>query len=366
MGLRAQLGWHTSIGDYSNEAAQNLNGVLGRKLQDHQIDLDYLGAVMQVGLEMEAVWALNDYADAEVGNNQFKLPALWKTMDTLLGITCYTDCMSGKDRTGKVESAAAEFLDEINMNLLDQKARLEQKFNALNNSPAWNRHKETLTKGCFKESDLESLNATLREQGEDAFNQRVQSMVNSKFQIVQNALGNFLESKNNIPRGFFNRGVDGIPTNTPKMLGVPRAMQEAFPRLATSSMYETSSDRQREAENRRLSQLSGSLAITQMNTGTPGFKVEGGEPLARYASGFDRDYVLERLSEPDLPDFHKTFERLLGLHELTPKKRDKYLQKLHQIYTSQSPEKIKAYTRVLRKIEQAKLSSLCPQVHVNA
>ncbi|MBA2728144.1 MAG: hypothetical protein H0U49_08240, partial [Parachlamydiaceae bacterium] len=135
-----KFGWHTSIGMYSNEASQKMNQALntwmdGIDKENPSIsNLDRLGAILEVGQEMEAVWANNDYANPKVGNNQFKMPALWKTMDGLIDVVSYTNCMSGKDRTGEVESSAQGYIDEINMNIADQKCKLIKTFDDTYNS----------------------------------------------------------------------------------------------------------------------------------------------------------------------------------------------------------------------------------------
>ncbi|MFQ5730223.1 MAG: hypothetical protein ACE5GN_07670, partial [Waddliaceae bacterium] len=105
-GLR--LGWHTSMGEYNNEATRKLSRVLKEKLttieskvqtgealtEEEKGILDRLGGIVQVGQEFEAVWAKNDYMNADVGNNQVKAPALWRALDSLLNITVNTHCMS--------------------------------------------------------------------------------------------------------------------------------------------------------------------------------------------------------------------------------------------------------------------------------
>ncbi|MBA2367591.1 MAG: hypothetical protein H0V82_01030 [Candidatus Protochlamydia sp.] len=414
MHIKAQLGWHTSIDDYSNSASQKLNDAAHRKFEniekkfkDNDLnlskDLDHLGAILQVGQEMEAVWARNDYAEACVGNNQFKLPSLWKTMDNLLGITCYTDCMSGKDRTGKVESNAQEYQDEITMNIADQKAILTKKFNQMKNGldvlklQTWNDMEKTLTSACFHENELDSMLKQLNDSGPERFKSFVNDLVKVKIDAAKEGLGlnspqGFMQKKEGIPRGFFNSGVNGIPTNIPK-IETHKKNQSQFPSLAVSSMYGRKKfnfsgitkaddliqrrgilvDRQREAVNRRLSQLSGSLQVTQINTSKPGFKVEGGEPLAQFSSGFDRDYVISELllTNPKSPNFFKVLDNAAGLHELDQATRAEFHTAIHSIATnriliSSRSKQIDAWIGILKKIEDAKMESMAPQAKVKA
>lgn len=173
--LPAKLGWHTAVGEYDNAAVTKLSESINTRLEtlsevedfndpENVAMLDKLGAIYEVGLEMEAIWANNDYADARIGNNQFKMPALWKTMDALLGIPCYTNCKSGKDRTGKVESNAQENLDEIFMNIADQKRLLKEVFTQASanlsgkadHQKVWNEFEAALTSACFTKTKLKT------------------------------------------------------------------------------------------------------------------------------------------------------------------------------------------------------------------
>lgn len=394
LGYRLKLGWHTSIADYSNVASQKLNWALHRKFESMEAkvqrnafdsgDLDRLGAMLQVGQEMEAVWARNEYAEAGVGNNQFKLPSLWKTMDTLIGVICYTDCMSGKDRTGKVESNAQEYLDEINMNIADQKLALSKTFEELKlqlesdeQRQAWDNMKPTLTSACFFVDELESFHEILKSEGSDALKTSLKKQVSEKINFVKQGLGApFMEEKRDIPRGFFNPGTKGIPTNTPKLETERKIYSFYFPDVAVSSMYapkilelSTLEDLQRQAVNRRLSQLSGSLQVTQINTGKPGFKVEGGEPLARFSSGFDRDYVIYKIKHAKSNDLLYEFNKAAGLHEVDQATRADFERLISSISNNaqlSDDQKIQAWTTVLKEIEEVKMESLAPKAEVKA
>ena len=385
-------GWHTSIGDYSNKASQKLNASLQqffKKSFDEMTpqERDRIPAILQVGQEMEAIWAKNDYADATVGNNQFKLPALWKTMDALLDVVCYTNCMSGKDRTGKVESSAQDYLNAISMNTLDQKAKLNTFFDpdpeiysikselSEPNKGVWEGAKEKLTSASFTEKDLESLKDKLTISA-DEFNETLKRLIETKIKGVENSLkleGDkpFMQAKTTgstfLPRAL-QINVNDISTNTP-LRESQQIDLKTFPSLVVTSVYEKSPDgltnkeaflekKQREAINSRLSQVSsGSLQVTQMNTGRPGFKVEGGEPLARFSSGFDREYVLFKLDKKtDL-----IFENLTGLDELDNETKNKFLNEFRHILNSGPLKKGGAsYIPLLKEIEEAKMKTMFP------
>jgi hypothetical protein len=184
-----------------------------------------------------------------------------------------------------------------------------------------------------------------------------------------------MEEKRGIPSGFFHLGVHKIPTNTPKFAAFNG---EELPNVAFSSMYNRHpifpasltaneksvlENRQREAVNRRISQLTGSLQVTQMNTGKSGFKLKRGEPLARFSSGFDRDYVLWQLLTS-----YEIQPAWFGLQELDEETAYSYLAKLNTVKERKMSDrkKIKAWTAILKKIEFNKMQSLCPKDNVKA
>lgn len=469
-------GWHTSIKEYSNEASKQLTISLKNKLrakeklENYRIqDLDRLGAIVQVGQEMEAIWATNAYAEAKVGNNQFKLPALWKTMDALTGVVCYTDCMSGKDRTGKVESHAQAHLDEIAMNIIEHKTKMAEKFEELKESlgdritkrkqelnakieeekksdknqteiegaiftlekqyrlmesqdvKQWEEHRAYLTAACFKPEDLDTISERFI-QG-IPLEKILQGEIASKFNSARIALGiderdgqpkEFMEQKTlpNSIRMKIKLGTSGISTSTPKR-DSPICSRHAktFPQLAASTIfsnypikwddlpqviadlttegeklsksqnlqqpqtqtqmigYKSYLDKYKkkhiEASNSRYSQF-GSLAITQVNTGKPGFKVEGGEPLARATCGFDRDYVLLRILghikgwDPS-ENFEEDFKDLVGLGDFDAETQAIFLSDLRYAGTD-----MHQYLKLVKDIEEAKMQTFFPQVKVKA
>jgi len=396
LGLRPQFGWHTSI-SYSNDAAEKLNGSLDRKFNEvgnylmtdtthfnplSKIDtafLDNLGAISEVGLEMQTIWNRNAYADARVGDNQFKLPSLWKVMDELLGVRCYTNCMSGKDRTGKVQDNAQEYLDEIAMNIADHKLQLKKKFDAFQEydpDDKWNAMEKILTSACFMPTDIDKIHRQFIEDREN-LEKHIREAIKGKINNVKIALGThdnpqlFMERKT-VPttgRGF-RSGVQGISSNNKESV---RAF--GFATFGVTSMFAASppspEDAQREAYNRRLSQLSGSLKITQMNTGKPGFKVEGGKPLERFTSGFDRRYVLKKLHETHSEDeMRKGLKEWVGLDDIDPETAEAFVKKMWEaagLNTSSDTSKAeKAWDVYLDNIEKHKMRSLFPTTKVKA
>lgn len=402
------LGWHESIGGYCNSASQMLNQAVHEKLLmiEHSLDgivfsseeltaqLDLLGPLLQIGQDLEAVFALNHYADATVGQNQFKMPALWKALDALVGVLCYTDCMSGKDRTGKVESVAQEYLDEVDMNTIDHKQDLSEEFNRLSLGfpgavrEAWMSARKIMTSACFKKEELLELQQIMLKHGQVEFKIALAEAIRRKVAAVRDGLGmttspaGFMEEKLDVVGGgYFQIGTRGIPVTQPK-IKTNGILQQQFPQLAVSSMYmrpdrkapeserlQFIENRQREAVNRRLSQLSGSLEITRINTGKPGFKVEGGDPLIKHSSGFDLEFVLNKLQsiDPADPNFSNNVITWTGLHELSGGGQQ-YLGSILKIAQLSMPmdQKLTEWETILQEIAKRKAESFAPKAHIEA
>lgn len=453
MGMRMQWlvpGWHTSIKEYSNEASKKLTGSLNSELStkgnltEYDVGkLDKLGAIVQVGQEMEAVWATNAYAEAGVGNNQFKLPALWKTMDALLDVTCYTDCMSGKDRTGKVESHSQSYLDEIAMNTIEHKKRLAAEFTSLGEKleekdlAAWQARRSYLTAACFTVEDLNGIYKTFK-QGDAPLGALIKEKIEEKLNLAKTALGvnapnGFMEQKTMEVITAIHLGTTGISKNTPKLhQAEPKDAASAFPRLTATTIFsgydldwndggkgieekvraegqkiqandpklegvplsektilqigytaylEHYRKKHIEAGNSRNSQIA-SLMVTGMNTSVNGFKVEGGEPLARATCGFDRDYVLLTLYEKMLsPEFEKTEEGKLtenGERQFTKRMEKEFIQLVGLNEFDQETQVVLLHhfreaggdlgkhLSLIKKIEHAKMETFFPQTKVKA
>lgn len=431
---KMRLGWHTSIGLYTNQGAQTFNANLRQKFNALGIEipiegktgfdrsdlqfLGNLGAIVQVGQEMEAIWARNDYADAKMGHNQFKMPALWKAMDALTGTICYTDCMSGKDRTGEVESAAKHYLDEAHMNMNDRKLELQKQYRAyteeldkekppedfphhlgnwgeiraLRNNK-WKNAESLLTNPMHTKEELEDLFHIFKSDP-DELGPRYADLLELKVKDAKQALG--LEEESGVllkDKGQFSQAARVFGQSTmgiPKTVPLRETNAHLFPDVTSETIYgqQVSPDlrpalpndvkdrlleRQREAINRRISILSGSLAITQVNTSLPGFKIKGGEPLSRFSSGFDRDYVYSELlfgldNKLDAEDVAKRFAEDTGLYELSDAEAEEFKFQIEDIHNSPQTylEKLAAFLEVIKAVEEAKTATFSPKAKVKA
>jgi hypothetical protein len=403
-----QMGWHTSIKEYSNAGIEQVNRILNEKLaiiegfnatvnsvdrQDLASNLDVLGAVVQVGLMLEEIWAQNSFADAAVGDNQFKMPALWKVIDYMLGITDYINCMSGKDRTGKVEANAQEIFDEIGMNIADHKRELTDRFNEINNripiglQKVWESQRNILTAACFSVNELEQCYEGFKaiDPSNNAYfelDSIVKKKIDEKIKIAKLGLGSKLLETKKIGESFYGftlpiqilPGTVAISTNDPKNATAEGIKaKEAFP-IAISNMLdpktgnqEALANKQREAYNRRLSETT-SLEVTRINTSVPGFKIEGGEPLARYSSGFYREYVMWELAKHDRTVIKERFPSWVGLEDLDRNEADEFFNQILAIKDNEQSLRAKqpAWNDILMKIEVAKQQTLFPQTKVKA
>lgn len=436
---RVRLGWHTSIGLYTNQGAKTFNANLRQKFNALGIEkavegkekfdnsdlqfLSNLGAIVQVGQEMEAIWARNDYADAKMGHNQFKLPALWKAMDALTGTICYTDCMSGKDRTGEVESAAKHYLDEAHMNMNDRKLELQKLYRAyteeldkeeppedyphqLNNweevraerNKKWKVAERLLTNPMHTKEELAGLFEVFKADP-DKLRPIYADLLELKVKDAKQALGLeeesgvLLKDKGKFSQAarIFGQNTIGIPTTVP----LRETNKHLFPDVTSETIYgkqvtpglrpalpederERLKEKQREAVNRRISILSGSLPITQINTSLPGFKIKGGEPLSRFSSGFDRDYVYSQLllglSGNDLvpkltaEENAERFAEETGLYELSDAEAEEFKFQIEDIHNGRETylEKLAAFLEVIKAVEEAKTATFSPKAKVKA
>lgn len=413
------VGWHTAIGEYSNEASQKLTESLRKTLEKadpntplhdayNPTTLDLIGSIAHLGLDMEAVWAENTFADGDIGHNQFKLPLQWKVMDALLGVCCYTNCMSGKDRTGEVVSHAQGYLDEIIMHTLDHKKNLGHQVTQLQfeldetQRSEWIRLRPYLTAACFTLPNIRSIYNEFKAGGD------LESIIRREIEIKITRAQQALEITQGrdfmIPKtvGSTRRlGTQGISTTTPKLQHSQCILAlHAFPRLVPSTLsrvYELHWDdmarlqsnvregggfhkllmefqkRQREAENVWLSQIN-SLSITQTNTGKPGFKLTKGEPLARASSGFDRDYVLLKIwghleGLEDVTRYAgitKEFADLVGLDQFDPVTQQKLITKFEQAIKKDKNACMEDCIKLLKKIEKLKVKNFSPAVTVKS
>lgn len=433
---KVRTGHHESVKNYSNEASQKLNESVNKKLAAIDLksdkkellhDLDRLGAIVQVGQEVEAIWANNDYANGHVGNNQFKMASNWMVLDGLLGVTCYVDCMSGKDRTGLVVSSAQFQSDEIQMNIHDQKIALHKSASKISSGmkqepqQIWNSQADWLTCACFTEKDLTTLAQELKmgfagnpgQLTQKQFEDRVQFKLNEKIASAKSALGGdqgLMARKEVSGIRHFVSGTYGISKNAPK-LSTLAAERSKFPEVIATSAYavgakdtlsmisNNSSEaqsiqilnrqeeiqrlekRQQEAKNRKLSQLSGSLQVTKVSTNFSGFKMDVGEPLEVFSAGFYRPYVLNQLLDHYLvrgnfPQketqvkvdtvFMDKFSEMTGLDEFDKTTQKRFQGQILKVLQENGEPNgaIKQWTKILKEIENEKM--LTPKAKVKS
>lgn len=349
-----QLGWHLSM-KYNNRAALQFNNRLKEQLnllklpeleekeleekkqeQKSQIDLDHLGSLVYVCQELEAIWARNDYASANVGDNPVKAPALWRVACTLCGIPSNTHCMSAKDRASVVEAYSCAMLHEMHMNLSDHKRALEVEFKDLPEEM-----KSKLFLGCFTRDDIEVILKN------DNLEQAIQNKIEQAIQCLRVNEGLFQQKE--LPLfPSLSAYTHFISTSTP-IRDTNRANTDAFPQFVFDSIYDANHmdsrsspdeeittsttigkkilENQHQIKKQLRTELIEALRITKENTSIPGDKLRGGVPLKRFYSGFDRRYVLRRLSSLDKgkeSKFLREFNHLLGLEQVDKKTRRKF------------------------------------------
>lgn len=141
-----------------------------------------------------------------------------------------------------------------------------------------------------------------------------------------------------------------------------------------SGQIESMENNHRLKQNRRDSLVMSDM-ITKQNTGVPGNKVIAGRELKIFNSGFDRDYVLYRLSDcTNETDFPKLFDNLLGIsqfHEDDVKElREEALELFSQYkdpHSKISDKKIlEGWTKVLSKVEDLKWDAARPKKKVKS
>jgi hypothetical protein len=227
---------------------------------------------------------------------------------------------------------------------------------------------ELLTAGCFSLEDVEKLINS--DDLEEAHANKVGEKVNAALIALgidkADASIGFMEEKR-VDGRFIAPATTGISTQE-ALLENKEAKNAAlsFPKVAATSAYSNKDQsslaiHQREAQNRRLLLQCGAMQLTQMNTGTPGMKVKGGIPLKRYTSGFDRDYVVQKMSPLGKNiDREKLFIEITGLNELAQADRQNILNELKEIQT------INDLKSLISKVEDLKFSSLMPQIKVSS
>lgn len=421
LGHELRVGWHTSIKEFTNEGAEKLvkaaqvklaglsTAVANRtELSPSQIALFHnLGALAGTAQEMDHVWSQNDYANAAVGNNQFKLASLWTVADGLMDVMTYTDCMSGKDRTGEVEADAHAKRMEIFMRQDEHRDQLLGKLEMyirsgeLTQADA-NTYRDILSSPSFKPEEVDAL---ITNRGEKTLYDAIFEMMMTKIGHAQTAMGlvgvaTFMPTKtfsglaSNSVGQFLASGTDGISTSTP--LSKSDTALSNFPQMTPDSIYSPPASvasrlelnqpiqtilgytdymaqlktLQHQAENvRQAIVASGSLRVTQENTGTSGFKVEGGKPLEAHTSGFNRDFVALSMFGANAEQRSDLFSQLTGLSELDVDSKNELLLKLTSLdaeINNKSPKGFEALTDLLDEVAAMKAETCSPKAKVKA
>ena len=426
LGHELRVGWHTSIKEFTNEGAEKLvnaarvklsglstlaTAVANRtELSPSQIALFHnLGALAGTAQEMDHVWSQNDYANAAVGNNQFKLASLWTVADGLMDVMTYTDCMSGKDRTGEVEADAHAKRMEIFMRQDEHRDQLLGKLESYISSGKLTRedadtHRDILSSPSFKPEEVDAL---ITKRGEKTLSNAISEMMMTKIGQAQAAMGlvdgaTFMPTKtfsglaSNSVGQFLASGTDGISTSTPlSKSDTNQIALSNFPQMTPDSIYSPPASvasrldsariytilrdgdymaqlktLQHQAENvRQAIVASGSLRVTQENTGTSGFKVEGGNPLEAHTSGFNRDFVALSMFGADPAQRSDLFSQLTGLSELDVDSKKELLLKLTSLdneINKASSKGFEALTDLLHEVAAMKAKTCSPKAKVKA
>lgn len=125
-GIRTSVGHHSSFEICTNAALTKLDIQMKAFIEKAKVPGSAEAAiypeVMGLHRQLLDVIGQNQFLDAAEGDyGQFKAPALWKAIDVLTGGVEYTNCMSGKDRTGAVEAVAQRFIEEARMSSMERK-----------------------------------------------------------------------------------------------------------------------------------------------------------------------------------------------------------------------------------------------------
>lgn len=402
-----KFGWHTSVGKFTDTAIPKTNKTLFDKLNKLQENLgnlseeqkkllDKLPAVIQVGQDLEAIWANNDFHTGEVGDNPVKAPSLWSVLDTLLDVTVNTHCMSAKDRGSIVEAHANVYLEMIEANLIDHKKELADKIAEWEkkNKPLSlsEKEKELLITGAFTWKTVESILENSKDIEGSVNAEREYLITYAKQSLgVDKTKDGFLQQK-------IGKGPDGkistwkkllntfspndirISTNIP-LIKKKTTLPLKTPQLAPESIYSETKvnelliksnqkvpdillQRQRYKKHFRLS-LQMAMAVTRENTSIPGDKMKGGKPLNILYSGFNRGYVIYKLLNTQENELEKVMTNAMGLEEISEEKREDLIEKAKKAFAIKDLEKQKkAYLAIIKEVEKIKYLSFRPAVKV--
>ncbi|RAP34376.1 hypothetical protein DID77_01140 [Candidatus Marinamargulisbacteria bacterium SCGC AG-439-L15] len=408
--IKVRGGWHTSIKHYTNEAVTRLKSSLQSSLSILEGDInpdtlngvssdcDQLGAIVQLGLTLDKIWAQNDFArsQTEQDTNQFKFAAYWKALDFRTNTTSYVNCMSGKDRTGEVETNAYAIHDEIELSIALHKQTLTKYLETLiaqkpDLSSRLTPYLNSLTSACLTVEELDTL---ITSTTDDNFSTTLSALLTKKVQAAKTALSAIIREKSTGGTGPKLPTLSGIETQRPILdSDEGTSAFHAFPRVTPLTPYEKKTApindlkapsleifQQLETQNRlkanqRQSVLStGSLAITKRNTSKIGFKFHDRKVLAENLSGFDRSYVsyvvldlLNRNIHPGI--IVQQFKQLTGLNEVSLDTQHTITKKLSKFLDSSTPtDKIlsKKLQVFFETIEKEKWLATAPMAKVKA
>lgn len=395
-----EMAWHTSL-QFTDSAVERLNNILQEKFSNVDKDnpllkdpvlRDRVIAIVQLGRDMQAVWAVNDFASGDVGNNQFKLPAMWKAMDALFGNLQYLDCMSGKDRTSEVEANGQAMLHEIDMNLEDQRKYVREQLSGPNpwGSKLDEEEVKVYTTPILNEEDIKAIMRASKDGRKSLFEELMKNKVFFGAQALNVNHGELLEKKNVKPQ-VLRPGMGGIPKQVRlDKKDMPEALYSV--RFASTGPYDTTSlpaDRQRQAQNRRLEIQMATIAVTQQNTGVMGMKVKLTDAVVYGTCGFDVGYVkdlledelkfidlgpidkrirefqwqgksvevLKQLRREKIENLRILLVRETGLDEIDQASREAFLNELDSAKLDIS--------KLLEKIAKRKAASFKPPIHVS-
>lgn len=327
--MKTSVGHHASFKACTNKALEQLDAQMrafiaratGKDDKGNKIPIDPEAAaiypeVMRLHADLREVIGKNQYMDAEQGGlGQFKAPALWGALDALIGGVTYTNCMSGKDRTGAVEGSGERISEELLMMSRERR-------NKTGYQPDTRGY--TYTK---IEPKAISYSSAFRE--------------TSGLSEQQMPLDNYLR------RSSVTKYVEFDPV----VLDLGTRISRPF--LFIEKQYA--------AKNAEQSFLANINRVTAMNTGVAGSKAILGYPMWEVC-GFSRSYVTAQiLNNKDEDEVSQD----LGLDRLSPKEKAHFMNRLRQI-NSIELENIKApiIETFLEDVAKAKMKAVMPPVSV--
>ena len=419
-----QGGWEESFLHYNNSASEKLNTLIRKRLSSLSSLGDklptgkllavfhYLGTTANLALDLDQMWASNDFARAEVGLNQFKFPATWAVLDHLLGIVSYTGCMSAKDRTYWVKAVEANMKTTIFAKAELHKAELLRLSNQairdeFISKSEFDSVKSVLLSPSFSVADFNAIIAAkiAGSSIQEAVNAQVKVVVSRASTAMNMKAGSTgLLAQKDINKSLLDISLERIPTSiSVKFSHVQSSKALAlFPNVSPVSIYAYEDDlviqgllddrisltqdqldqlEQEHKERMRLRAHMGTSArVTQQNTGVIGTKLENTIPIAQLSSGFNRAYVMYQILKAAAEDKQAQFIELTGLSELPElpelPESDASLSKETQAYFKQAFAKLDGFylitekafflKNLLEELERAKFEFTKVQAKVSA